>query len=451
MASRQRRGMNKQGSGILAYGQQDAEEVANYVSENSQINGTAAAAAKRRARLRRRSSSSLSAAGKMPAVPSLIPQRQVAVPKQETDPNTYGIHLERTEATFLGGLMGMASRSEITGHVSLRGGVLNTESDFAIADFWSRETISGLPSELAKDHYLFRILPLTYRTWMYHYAYNTGMMHRKASKARETFEDVDDMFGHVLEQSCIDVAATGGRWSPAMCYVPATMFAVMTASVSYVIGIAAVFVFIIAASRLMNTPHLYRYLRVTTLPLRLGFLLITLLEALQEKDAVKLLGFVLISVCLLIDFLAGDIGQIIDFKHTCTYEVVRSLANRVYVCKRIGAGYTKEYMERPFVDEFVSGVGNWDHTYVILCDLMGIVVELQPMQLEDWVQVMDSAKSALDPVNFISLNVYNDECPSAYSLGGGDEKDGNEPNTPQKPPPMPALPHSLPPELPGVS
>eukprot|EP00971_Amphidinium_carterae_P019261 379053-Amphidinium_carterae.1 len=39
-------------------------------------------------------------------------------------------------------------------------------------------------------------------------------------------------------------------------------------------------------------------------------------------------------------------------------------------------GYTKLYVERPHVDEFISGIGQWDHTYVLLCDLMGIVVEL---------------------------------------------------------------------------
>mmetsp|Transcript_18107 Transcript_18107/g.42004 ORF Transcript_18107/g.42004 Transcript_18107/m.42004 type:complete len:448 (+) Transcript_18107:74-1417(+) len=438
-----RRAVIDQGAGLAAFVSQQDEPYGS--DAGHQLTMTAAATAKRRGRLRRRNSSQSSLGTLEP--PQLVPQRQLVVHKPDDDFNSnFGIQLTRTEASFLGGLMGMARRSEITGEIYLKGGVLSGEKDFGIADFWTRDMISGLPSQLAQDHYLFRVIPLTYRTWMYHHSYNSGSLDTKPSKARAAFDDVDDIIGHVLEQNCIDVPVSAGRWSPAMCYIPATMVAVLTADVIYIIAIGFIFVFIVAASRMMNTPQFYRYIRLTTLPLRFGFLIFTILQAVQEQESRKLVGFLLVVASLLVDLLAGDLGQVLDFKHTCSYEVVRSLANRVYICKRTGAGYTKLYVERPHVDEFISGIGQWDHTYVLLCDLMGIVVELQPMQLKDWVQIMDSNKAS-ETVHFISLNVYSDACPSAYSLAGA----ATVPNTPQKPPTMPDLPNSVPPELPPLS
>eukprot|EP00971_Amphidinium_carterae_P099816 1974034-Amphidinium_carterae.2 len=71
---------------------------------------------------------------------------------------------------------------------------------------------------------------------------------------------------------------------------------------------------------------------------------------------------------------------------------------------------------------------------------------MSPISLEG-VRFTNHFTQASETVHFISLNVYSDACPSAYSLAGA----ATVPNTPQKPPTMPDLPNSVPPELPPLS
>jgi len=303
-------------------------------------------------------------------------------------------------------LMGTCSRSFITGEVHLRN--MADFPDYSIVDLYSRHQLSGGVSSHAADGYLFRPVPLAYRTWIYHSFF----------QEKKGFEDTSEsgMMSRVLAERCIDAPVGAGRWSPVMSSVPMALATCLMGDLALAVsGILLVFaVYYITAST--NTPSLYRYTRPISLPARACFVCILLLRV-QFSDVVAIIGLVVAIAAFLNDLLMGDLKAVQNYRHMCSYEILRVLPKRVFVCRRNGAAHLEdEFGSRGVVSPDISGIGSWEQTYSLIADMHGILVELRPMSEEDWARLRVEYEQRRQGMSFAGLDVYNDKMPSAYKL-----------------------------------
>jgi len=352
--------------------------------------------------------------------PSLLPARSriqlvdsYAAP--DSAPN-YDVKLARKEISEVQEMMGRAKRSEVTGLISFKGRELSSaDGDFSLVDFWTRTSISGLPPQLAKDVYVFRPQPMLYRTWLYHMMYNEGFVLTGSEKDQDDKHknEIDGMLKHVLSSSCIDAEVSAGRWSPTMAYAPVALGASFAGSMTFTLVACLTLVAIAWITRIMNHPAAYRYSRPATLPLRLAFFVYACITLPGSAGVVFARG--LAVVCGLIDFIYGDLMMVLQYRHTCSYSVLRILGQRVYVCRRHGAATSRFYQSRPVVDEYVSGVGAWDSSMVLITDVQGLVMTLEPVTREQWELIMDEAHASMEPIYFLGFDLYNEVRSSAFA------------------------------------
>mmetsp|Transcript_41975 Transcript_41975/g.96383 ORF Transcript_41975/g.96383 Transcript_41975/m.96383 type:complete len:474 (+) Transcript_41975:53-1474(+) len=328
----------------------------------------------------------------------------------EFAPN-YELKMSRKEVSDVPNMIGRARRSEVTGLVSFQDGEVSADSDFTLVDFWTRKSISGLPPQLEKDVYIFRAIPMKYRTWLYHQLYNEGMVY--STSGDDKHSDIDGMLKHVLSSSCIDVDVSAGRWAPTMCYAPVALGAAFAGDMTFTTLASLMLIAMAFITRVMNHPAVYRYSRPVTLPIRVGFLIYTCI--LLPGEFQEVLAHTLAVICALVDLVLGDLMMVLQYRHTCYYTVIRMLGQRVYVCRRHGAATSRFYQGKPMVDEYVSGVGAWDSSMVVITDVQGIVMTLEPVTRNHWEMLLDEAHTLQEPMHFLGLDVYNEFRSSAFA------------------------------------
>lgn len=307
-----------------------------------------------------------------------------------------GLLLKRVDYNNANRFWGKAFRNNVTGTVYLKD--ISNFPDFLLVDLWARKSLHGTLNEFIGDKYLFRTVPLNYRTWIYHDLFRTksyGLIFRK------------ELMRHILSQRCIDAPVRAGRWSPILLHAPAAMFVCLAGDlVSMLVQNVAV-AMLCLLSNAMNNADAYRYTRTVSLPIRTGiliFLLIRFQMPAFTANPIQLLGFLVSVLLVMLDMLLGDGGQLFHHRFTCHYEVcydlpvVDSLAN-VFVCRRHGAAHLEEvFGDRGNVDQCVTGMGTWGSTYALIADVQGLLVELRPVKQKEWeAMVMQYYTSQKEP------------------------------------------------------
>lgn len=352
-----------------------------------------------------------------------------------------GFPMSRREPKDLGGLMGRCVRSPITGEVHLKSSPSQQEhGDFQVIDLFTRRRLGGGVEALSTDKYLFKPVPLLYRTWIYHFLYNAGKV-----VTGDSAMDQDAMVKHVLSYKCIDrPTVSAGRWSPSMVYVPLSLASTLTNDYALVGFTTFVLVILFGISYCMNTPDTYRYGRLGTTALRVIYLLGLLiwLGSSSFDDGVAILGWLVVFGLCAADLFVGDVAMATCYWMHCQYDVVRCLPNRVFVCRRTGAAGTQlPGAKTEKIDEKVTGMGRWDPTYSLIMDLQGLLVELLPMTLLDWEALSDTFRMTSKPPYYVGIDAYNDENPSPppmlleelaekTPLASGPQPTKKRPNTP---------------------
>lgn len=354
--------------------------------------------------------------------PTCAPKK-IRPPDVNADGDLVPLRLKRLEVHAIGGLMGAALRSPITGQIRLRGGV-GVHSDFSVVDLWTRDEVGGNPKSLSMDLYLFRPYPLLYRTWVYHWLFNSGHVFGETSNSGA---EADGMVRHVMSHPCIDIPDNCGRWSPAMSYALICMWASITGDWVFLAVSCLAFVMLAVLSTMMNNPFVYRYCRVASLPIRVGYLIFICLRA-RMNNPLSAVGFVFCLLGFICDLFFGDLATFLYYKYTCTYEIIRKLPNRVFVCRRHGAAELRRDLTEPLVDESISGVGMWELDMVLITDISGLLVELRPMTEAHWQSLTTEFQATGKTMRYIGIDAYGSDRRSAYDFFG------NGPMTPSFPP-----------------
>mmetsp|Transcript_1056 Transcript_1056/g.3020 ORF Transcript_1056/g.3020 Transcript_1056/m.3020 type:complete len:443 (-) Transcript_1056:107-1435(-) len=311
---------------------------------------------------------------------------------------------KRMDVPTVGICMGHASRSFITGRISLK--ELPAFPDFCLVDLWDRDTLEGPLSEIVADKYLFKPVPLKYRTWMYHYNY---VNKRFLGQSDHTSEILD-----VLSDKCIDESVGAGRWSPIICYAPLALGACLTEDQIFVMTAAFSLVLLYFVAWNWNTPPGYKYSRIITLPVRLVLIIYFFMRIRPKEPPVAIIGIVVGLVCILVDVIAGDIGMGIGYRYQCSYDVLRTLPEGVLVCRRIGANFSKgsRTQDTPLVDDSISGLFPWLTSHHIIAEIQGLIVELHPLSKREWLVLQHKYSVTEVPLTFASTGTFNEERPT---------------------------------------
>jgi hypothetical protein len=326
-------------------------------------------------------------------------------------PEGVQFELERASEQHAMCLMGTSWRNSITGDIGMTGPTFGTVADFSVVDFWSRELVLGDLTDLSEDPYLFRPVPMRYRTWMYHEMY----LNRHVIKSKDEYA----MLKEVLGQYCIDIPG-GCRFSPLMWYAPVGFACALAQDNNLAHAAVLVLFFIFGLSRAMNTMRLYRYLRIATLPVRAGFVALVILRMSSVTAIVRILGYVLVLLICGCDLYFGDLRMLATYRLHCHYEILRIYPNRVVLCRRVGGSYETTRLSKP-VHQDVTGIGNWEQTFILIADIHGILYELRPVTIKDWKALWESHRAQEDdeedsrPV-FVGLDVFWEEEPTANDL-----------------------------------
>jgi len=314
------------------------------------------------------------------------------------------LDLKRCKEKSTGALMGKAYRNPITGEVQIKN--YGSIQDFCVADLWTRRHVTGDTDQLLEDPYLFRPIPMTTRTWISHHWFRDG----------KVFDNMDEdaMIRHVLSLHCIDAAVSGGRWAPIMLYVPMILFLSIAADLAAAVAAIVNLTLILFLQWIFNTPELYRWARPVTLFQRL-VLLIYLIGRMGVKSgeegagATVTVGFVIALMICVLEILLGDGSAVSAYRLHCSYEVLRPLPNRIFVCRRKGAAHSEETVGRSEpVCEKITGIGYWEEDMALIADVKGLIVELRPMSRKDWDLIWAEKRDKEDVIHrFIGLDVYS--------------------------------------------
>merc|ERR1711953_1631864 len=82
----------------------------------------------------------------------------------------------------------------------------------------------------------------------------------------------------------------------------------------------------------------------------------------------------------------GDFGNVMGYRYTCSYEIVRRLPNRVFVVRQKGGdvGSDEDEVDPDWnVDQRISVMGSLDKGLKLLADIEGIITELIPASRKD--------------------------------------------------------------------
>jgi len=122
-----------------------------------------------------------------------------------------------------------------------------------------------------------------------------------------------------------------------------------------------------------------------------------------------MLGFVVALMFGFAEIILGDGSALCAYRLHCSYEVIRPLPNRIFVCRRLGAAHSGEVLGKSLpVNEKITGMGSWQKDYVLIADVKGLIVELRPMSMQDWKLVFTEKQMDMSVVHrYIGLDVYS--------------------------------------------
>mmetsp|Transcript_34637 Transcript_34637/g.78309 ORF Transcript_34637/g.78309 Transcript_34637/m.78309 type:complete len:383 (+) Transcript_34637:147-1295(+) len=316
-------------------------------------------------------------------------------------------------------LIGSCTRSAVTGEIHIRR--LGDFPDYCLVDLFTRRSLMGDVKSYAANPYLFRPVPLAYRTWIYHSFFRDGKSIKKDGSQSLAEQAEDGIISQVLSEPCIDAPVSGGRWSPLACNALMVLATCLTGDI-YIVAPGNILILVLYfITWYSNNPARYRYCRLLALPPRLIFVGFLLLQF--HADALSVIGVILALLVFFVDLL-GDVDTVHTYGYHCSYEIVRSLPNRVFVCKRSGAASLDEDLspDRAVVSELVSGMGSWDATNALIADMHGILVELRPMEPRDWQGLKRAYDLSMGELLFAGVDAYNEHLPSARALEEEDAK-----------------------------
>lgn len=304
--------------------------------------------------------------------------------------------------------VGKVWRCSLTGKIYLRDDRSN-DNDFIAVDLWERKTVAGKVDALSEDKYLFKASPMLYRTWLYHES-SRRLLFPKST-------DSNAMLRMILSQRCIDAPIAGGRWSPTAIAVLTCMCVALSADDILIIVSIAWLAISWGISSLCNSPRRYRQLRPIFVIPRIAWLLllfIRLIQSVSVRMSFNVLGTVLAVILSLADWIMGDREALNSFRFTCSYEIVKELPNRVFVCRRTGAAdMHSTFGAPPPIPYEVTGIGKWTRDLVLITDIMGIIFELYPFRKVDWeYMVEESAANSAITFHFWGLDCFNTDSPT---------------------------------------
>jgi len=307
------------------------------------------------------------------------------------------------KSTGLYAYMGKVHRNCITGRVHLRR--LARSPGYSIVDLCSRPVLSGTLQDFLEDKFLFRMVPLGYRTWLYHDLY-------RQQKAGQ-LEFPESLIHEVLSHRCVDAPTNGGRWSPLVIYAPLCMFTSLMCDVFLIVLAVLLVAAIFTLEQMMNTAEGYKYARLASLPIRLGFLCLLLWRAANGPakaegiQGLRTLGAVISVALALLDICLGDGNSLASYRFLCKYEVLREMPGRVFICQRHGAAHQEDaFGPRGAVDQCVTDMGAWKHNYSLIADLKGLVVELRPVDPEEWKAAAELYYKTKEVLPYVTLPVF---------------------------------------------
>jgi len=296
--------------------------------------------------------------------------------------------------------MGCTWRSAITGEIKMT--YAEGWPDFQLVDIWKRDWIEGTLQEFLDDRYLFLPIPLIYRTWLYH-----GLVHDR--KVTSSGGSEHAMVLTALEESCIDVPLTAGRWSPLICYAPMAFVLCFTGDMVVTLMGIGMFLLLYFLTVQFNTPALYRYLRVACVVPRLFFVGFVVTR-ISWQSTLSLLASILAFGIMGIDVFYGDLEVLRCQKFLCHYELLKALPNRVFICRRHGgASIGDNFGSHGRVHESITGLGTWSSHLILIADINGILAELRPLTTQDVLDMYDEQSSDTDklfPWCYVGLDVY---------------------------------------------
>lgn len=300
------------------------------------------------------------------------------------------------------GNMGKCHRNAILGKPVLHDAHITT--DWGLLDLWERSALYGKPEDLAHDPYVFKIVPLQVRTWIYH-EYVTKL--ELVSKSAGEHAVMEAVLAHKVVDCPIKIA---GRFSPALCCIPATFAAILVADYRTAFPGAIMVFFNVYMSKKCNCPRFFGYSRlITFLPRLLFYAYVWMRMIYLLADSMwRILGFMVIIGFLTADFIAGDCQYVASWGSRCCYEVLRVLPNRVFICRKHGAAFLPDPDAGRRFNEAVTGVSHFDEM-VLIAEVQGLVVQMKPMDVADWRLAWEERTAKDSPIAFMGIDVFNME------------------------------------------
>jgi len=313
--------------------------------------------------------------------------------------------LERVKLLDVNGLQGRCYRSAMTGETYLK--EVELWRDFHLVDLWSRQKIIEVPEEHTNDPHLFSPRPLNMRTWVYH------------CKFREAFEkfqiglQTEAFLYEALNERCVDIPISSGLWCPAMVYAPLVPLTLLADDTT--VTIVALFIFFLSliVSVMTNNHHFFFYARPILLLPRFGFFVFTLIRI--NGGTFQIFGYVLTLFLVLFDLIRGDWNLFSSMRYHCSYEVVRTLPNQIFVCWRVGDHSLMASMSerrKKALPESLTGMKDaGDNTLCLIANIQGLLIELVPVCHEDAIlfkgeHVDRSTEPWLGRVKFYGVDLF---------------------------------------------
>lgn len=310
-------------------------------------------------------------------------------------------------------------------------------ADFTLVDLYTRETLDSTIERIANDMYLFKARPLCDRTWIHHWFFEHDQVnHLKLSDNEKHNMELRQM-AYLLSLHINDSNDALGRWSPAMAYAVISIGACLSGD-PYVALPTLMFsaVLSLVASQLA-VPAWYAFTRPILLLPRVAYCSYVLWRVvvfvrLFGITATAILGWGLMAVTACVDF-GADLTHFVSRRSWRRFKIFKVLPSQVFVVIQTGGGMRPDGAQagtRYTLDQHMHILGVCDTRAKLLCDMQGLLVELEPLRREvvdgiwnDHIMLANADKKRQDVSllqhRFVSLEVFNDEARNVEAL---DEK-----------------------------
>merc|ERR1719203_2418920 len=139
---------------------------------------------------------------------------------------------------------------------------------------------------------------------------------------------------------------------------------------------------------------------------------------LQATNALALIGFCAAIGLMIVDFFSGDLQTLMWYRLNCSYEIIKILPNRVFICRRHGASHQEDvFGTRGRVAESITGLGAWQRGFYIIADIHGILAELRPVSREVWHSIHDEQSIQSRQLTFFGMDVFSSDFPAIGAFG----------------------------------